>query len=132
MPTIRLIKPLDQATGKDRLLHELRTDLADLGFERLQMVVAYAKSGPILRLQNDFSALRARGGRIEAIIGIDQQGTSRQALELALSHFDETFITQERGITFHPKAYIFSGSHKVRMYIGSSNLGSGLIARRAR
>ncbi|RIJ65906.1 restriction endonuclease [Brevundimonas sp. LPMIX5] len=125
MPTIRLIKPRDQATGKNRLLHELKADLADPGFEDLKIVVAYAKSGPILRLQQAFAALRGRGGKIEAIIGIDQQGTSRQALELGLALFDATYVTQERGITFHPKAYIFSGSEKVRMYIGSSNLTVG-------
>src|SRR4029079_1081 len=32
---------------------------------------------------------------------------------------------QERGITFHPKAYIFTGTTKARLYLGSNNLTVG-------
>jgi hypothetical protein len=34
-------------------------------------------------------------------------------------------VTQERGITFHPKAYVFTGATKARLYLGSNNLTVG-------
>jgi len=62
-------------------------------------------------------------------MGIDQNGTSFQALEYALLHFTETYVahvgTSFFSPTFHPKMYWFSGSYKAVAYIGSNNLTVG-------
>jgi phosphatidylserine/phosphatidylglycerophosphate/cardiolipin synthase-like enzyme len=87
--------------------------------------VAYAKSGPLLRLRERLEAWKKAGKTSAAIIGIDQQGTSREALELALELFDCVYTTQETGLTFHPKIYFFSGAAESMAFIGSNNLTVG-------
>ena len=125
MPTIEILKPLDSAVGKRRLLDELKNDLSCDDFTDFRLVVAYAKAGPLLRLKKLLDVWRANGRTVRAIFGIDQQGTSREALELALALCNEVYVTQERGITFHPKAYVFTGATKARLYLGSNNLTVG-------
>jgi HKD family nuclease len=125
MPTIKILKPVDQAVGKRRLLEELKANLDGHDYVDLRWLVAYAKAGPLQRLRSRLEAWRKKGRSIRAIFGIDQQGTSREALELALALCDEVYVTQERGITFHPKAYIFTGAAKARLYLGSNNLTVG-------
>lgn len=125
MTKISLIKPLDQPPGTRRLLDDLKTCLGGADFSDFRIIVAYAKSGPLLRLESLLRAWSAEGKSSAAILGIDQRGTSKEALELALSLFDEVYITQEPGITFHPKIYLFKGASAARAFIGSNNLTVG-------
>ena len=120
-----LIRPLDQPLGQRRLLGALRESLRDERFDDFRVVVAYARSGPLRRLQSDIERWREAGSTSAAIFGVDQQGTSRDALELANSLFDNVYITREPGITFHPKIYLFKGNRCARAYIGSNNLTVG-------
>ncbi|EFO32455.1 conserved hypothetical protein [Roseibium sp. TrichSKD4] len=125
MPTIEILKPFDAAVGNRRLLGELKNDLESAEFNDFRLIVAYAKAGPLHRLKVQLEKWKADGKSFRAIFGIDQQGTSKEALDLALALCDEVYITQERGITFHPKAYIFSGANKVRAFLGSNNMTVG-------
>lgn len=125
MAVVSLISPLDQPPGKRRLLTDLKSSLSDPRFESFNLIVAYAKSGPFNRLRSDLQAWRAKGRKTQAIIGIDQHGTSFEALGLALDLFDSVFVTQEGGITFHPKIYFFGGAKASRAFIGSNNLTVG-------
>lgn len=125
MASFSLIRPVDQPLGTRRLLHEIKDALSDRRLSSLRLIVAYAKSGPLHRLREHFDSWRSRGGTTEAILGIDQQGTSREALELALTLFDSVYITQANGITFHPKIYLFTGETFARAFVGSNNLTVG-------
>jgi HKD family nuclease len=125
MPNIEFLKPFDATVGNRRLLDELKKDLGSKDFNDFRLIVAYAKAGPLHRLKAKLEKWKSDGNTTKAIFGIDQQGTSKEALELALSLCDEVYITQERGITFHPKIYIFSGVDKIRAFIGSNNLTVG-------
>lgn len=125
MAVVRLLRPMDQPPGTRRLLSDLRAGLLDPRFKRFRCIVAYAKSGPLNRLFADFQTWRTAGGKSEAIFGIDQKGTSREALELALHLFDEVYVTQEPGITFHPKIYLWTGDTASRAFVGSNNLTVG-------
>lgn len=111
--------------GKRRLIQDLKNALGDGRFSTFRLIVAYAKSGPLYRLQEHLVSWRAAGKKSEAILGIDQQGTSVEALDLALTLFDSVYITQAHGITFHPKFYLFSGDQLARAFIGSNNLTVG-------
>ena len=51
MARFSLIRPLDQPTGTRRLLCDLKAALDDDRFTALRLIAAYAKSGPLLRLQ---------------------------------------------------------------------------------
>ena len=120
-----IISPLDQPLGNRRLLDDLRRSLANPDFDHFRLIVAYAKSGPLIRLQDDLSLWRKSGKRLSAVIGLDQQGTSREALNLALFLFDAVYVTREYGITFHPKIYLFVGSTRADAFVGSNNLTVG-------
>ncbi len=125
MAQISFIAPLDQPLGSRRLLDLLREGLTDPRFTCLRIVTAYAKSGPLLRLESSLATWKAAGKRTEAIFGIDQQGTSREALKVAAELCDALYVTRERGITFHPKIYLFDGAASARAIIGSNNLTVG-------
>src|SRR5262245_21423657 len=125
MVNISLITPLDQPTGRRRLLAELKDALQDSAFTRFQFIVAFAKAGPLLRLKPLIDQRRAKGLKIDAIFGLDHQGTTAQALTFALDHFSTVYVTREPNLTFHPKIYIFLGSARARVFIGSNNLTVG-------
>lgn len=125
MPQVSFITPLDQPSGSKRLLDILRTGLKDPRFTKLRIVTAYAKSGPLLRLKSDIESWTASGNSLCAILGIDQQGTSKEALTIAADLCKELYITRENGITFHPKIYLFDGPKHAKAIIGSNNLTVG-------
>ena len=125
MASISLIRPLDQPIGERRLLQDLKLALCNERLTEFRLIVAYAKSGPLYRLQELIEEWSSAGKTIKAIFGIDQRGTSKEALELALSWFDTVYVTQGPGITFHPKFYLFVGEDYAQVTVGSNNLTVG-------
>ena len=113
--------------GKQRLLSSLATALEDPRMQSCRMVVAFAKRSGVSRLLPYIRAFRLRGGTIEVNVGVDVQGTSREALELLLSEVDEVYVTHQPGstCTFHPKLYLFEGADAARAMVGSHNLTAG-------
>lgn len=125
MVNFTIIRPIDQPTGRRRLLGELKAALEDERYNTFYVVVAYAKSGPLLRLQSLIEKRRGEGLNIHAIFGLDQQGTTAQALDFALNHFNSVYVTREPNLTFHPKMYAFVGPEAAKLFIGSNNLTVG-------
>lgn len=64
------------------------------------------------------------------ILGINQRGTSKEALEAVLNLEVNSFIFYHNpNLIFHPKIYLFEGDKISKIIIGSSNLTSnGLFA----
>jgi hypothetical protein len=124
---LAFIRPHDQPLGRVRLLDELEADLGRTDYTDLRIIVAYAKLGPLAKLADALARWHAAGRTVRAIFGIDQQGTSLEALEFALGKFDEVRIshTDQFGCTFHPKIYLFLGRRGGKAYIGSNNLTVG-------
>lgn len=129
MAQIDFLKPTDQPTNKVRLINELKVQLACADFSDFRILVAFAKLGPLQRLSKAIEQWLSAGKTIRAVMGIDQNGTSKQALEYALSHFTDIYVahvgTSFSSPTFHPKMYWFSGPYKAVAYIGSNNLTVG-------
>jgi HKD family nuclease len=126
MPRLAILNPNDQPLGKWRLLNHLRTCLEHKEFDSLRMTVAFAKTGPLARLATEIDRWLARKNTIEAVFGIDHQGTSKQALEFALEKFTTTWVLHVGPrATFHPKMYFFTGPRLARLFIGSHNLTVG-------
>lgn len=125
MPAISFITPIDQPTGNIRLLNLLRSSLQNPAYTSFLFSVAFAKSGPLLRLSGDLAAFHLRGGRTTAIVGYDHLGTSSQALQLMLDSLTEVYVTSHPRSTFHPKIFTFSGAQRAVAYIGSNNLTVG-------
>lgn len=119
--------PLDQPTGRGRLLERLKNQFNSDDFSRLRLVVAFVKAGPLKRFAEEFDSWAESDCEVEAIFGIDHHNTSAEALAFALDHFEEVRIVHQndRSFTFHPKVYLFEGDHKAYAYIGSNNLTVG-------
>ena len=126
MIRISFLRPIDQFDGTRRLLQELQACLHSNDYNQLRISVAFAKSGPLLRLSPFLEHWRSHGKTVEAIIGIDLLGTSRQALEFALQNFDKVYILNSGTHSiFHPKFYLFFGDGHAACYQGSHNLTVG-------
>jgi len=125
MPRISVLSPLDQPLGNRRLLEDLKRCLKDKDLNEFGFSVAFAKVGPLYRLQESIEAWRAAGKSTVAIFGIDHNGTSLQALQFALEHLDRAFYVQYPGYSFHPKIYWFKGNSKAVAFVGSNNMTVG-------
>lgn len=127
MALLTIVNPTDQPQGKNRLLAELQTNLQDSKFNSFVFIVAFAKVNPMLKLNDQIVNWR-KDKSISAVFGVDQKGTSKEALQFALDNFTDTYIIHVRGKvspTFHPKIYLFKGEESAIGYIGSNNLTVG-------
>lgn len=126
---VSIQNPIDQPKGENRLLEQLRGNLESDQFDAFRFIVAFAKIGPFLRLESVIKEWTNKGKKIEAVFGIDEKGTSFQALEFALKNFTATYIAHfskhSFSSTFHPKMYIFTGLESGLAYIGSNNFTVG-------
>lgn len=112
--------------GAPSLGERIVLGLRDAAFLEFTVVTAWAKRSGLSRLKRDLAAFRARGGRVRAIVGIDEGGATQQGLLLIRSLSDEMSIFHDpRGGTFHPKLYVFKGNGAARIFIGSANLTRG-------
>ena len=93
--------------------------------ERVDIVVAWAKRTGIEALLGSVQSMRSSGAFIRAVIGINQGGTSRQALSDALDLFDEAWIFHVPGRTFHPKVFMAKAPKEAMVLVGSHNLTAG-------
>ncbi|HEY4964497.1 MAG TPA: phospholipase D family protein [Candidatus Saccharimonadales bacterium] len=131
MSKITIQSPIDQPTGQSRLLSGLQDCLDADTYTKFRLIVAFAKVGPLLRLEEKLKSWTDQGKQIEAIFGIDEKGTSIEALEFSMSRFTNIYIAHVQAgafnPTFHPKIYHFEGADISRLYIGSNNLTVGGI-----
>ena len=121
-----LNQPQDGSIGY--VLEETLANNKTNGFENFYFLVAYAKRSGVGRLSPFLKKFRDSGGKITAVVGIDQKQTSFEALEELLSVSDDLFIFHNEIFirTFHPKFYLFeSPNNHVFISVGSSNLTGG-------
>lgn len=110
-----------------RLIAELERG-AYKHYNRLLILVAYARTSGVLRLKPALDNFIAAGGKVEVSIGVGQGNTSYEALaellklDLSLTVYHDKNLAQ----TFHPKVYLLSraGQH-AWVSVGSSNLTAG-------
>ena len=126
MAKIQILNPNDQPTGKWRLINELRVCLVSDDYDTLLMAVAFAKTGPLLRLNVEIEQWLAKGKKIGSIFGVNHRNTSIQALQFALKNFTTACVLfHSDDFTYHPKMYLFIGRQKCKFFIGSHNLTVG-------
>lgn len=100
--------------------------LDDPALTSLTLVVAWARFGGLRRFKAEFEAFQGRGGRLRAIVGIDEGGATRPGLSLALELADEVYVFHDRQArTFHPKVYLAEGPAQAILLVGSSNMTAG-------
>lgn len=95
-------------------------------YDVFRACVAFAKAGGMLRLAPALQAFMNRGGHVEMVIGVDEDHTSKQALELVLRYSTAAFVFHNPGATFHPKMYLVEIlDEQATVFVGSSNLTVG-------
>ena len=84
MPRLSLIRPLDQPAATRRLLHDLEVALVDERLSAFKVLVAYAKSGPLLRLHDHLVSWRTEARRLTPYSASISGGTSKEGAMVAL------------------------------------------------
>lgn len=118
-------QPLGGKTG-DRLT-TLLGEAASGKYDEAVFVSAFAKRAGIVRLKPALTALKASTSTLTCIVGVDHNGTSREAVNDLFDLADRLFIVHSTrpDVTFHPKAYLFKGPTAASLLIGSSNFTAG-------
>jgi HKD family nuclease len=97
--------------------------LIDEEFNTFNAFVAFVSTGGINNIIDQLTSFKARGGTIRLYIGVDLNGTSKEALEKLIELEIESYIVfSPNNIIYHPKIYAFEGNTLSRAIIGSSNL----------
>lgn len=98
--------------------------LADNKYNFFNGFVAFAAVSGVLTILKSLKLASINYSQLRFFIGVDNMGTSKEALELLLNENIETYIFHDKReyITYHPKIYLFEGPVFTRVIIGSSNL----------
>lgn len=86
-------------------------------------LVAFASYGGISALTPYIESAKNEGVAIKVILGVDQKGTSKEALEEVLKwNVDASIYHTQSFNIFHPKIYLFENEDIFTMIVGSNNL----------
>jgi len=98
-------------------------------FHSFTGISAFASEAGIFGLSGHIQTAKAVFKNLSLIVGIDQEGTSKEALEEILNlNIDSYIFYQNEAPIFHPKIYLFEGDKEIKLIVGSSNLtGRGLF-----
>jgi len=113
--------------GRDPLLPLLaeRFDTA----QSVDLAIAFAMDSGVALLEPWFRELLARGGRLRIVVGDYLDTTDPTALARLLDlEGAELFVFETRGLSFHPKAWLFRAADaRGAAIVGSSNLSQSAL-----
>lgn len=122
---IKLLGQGYEATSKLSVGKQLIKFFEDKDFNTFIGISAFASQAGVNGLSKHISAAKKHLKIITIVTGIDQKGTSKEALEALLNLKINVFVFYQPSFTiFHPKIYLFEGANKSELIIGSSNLTS--------
>ena len=103
--------------------------LSSKDFTFFTAITAFASEAGVCGLSCYIESAKENFENLTIIVGVDQNGTSKEALEEILNLNINSFIFhQEEPPIFHPKIYLFEGKEITKLIIGSSNMtGRGLF-----
>lgn len=118
-----------ESTSIDAIGNYLVKYLNQQDFHSFTGISAFASEAGIFGLSGHIQTARKVYKNQLLIVGIDQEGTSKEALEEILNlNIDSYIFYQNEAPIFHPKIYLFEGDKEIKLIIGSSNLtGRGLF-----
>lgn len=104
----------------------LHKSFKDKNFDTFKCFVAYTTLSGLSIFMDELEKVKHKYKKIEFYLGVDDKGTSREALLELLEKEIDTYIyynpTKRTRAIYHPKLYIFNGEKANRILIGSSNL----------
>lgn len=103
---------------------QLVTSFGSKHFDSFIGFVAFASISGVNKILPSLLTAQKKYRKLVYFIGVDNKGTSKEALELLLEKNIETYIYHKDAeqITYHPKLFLFEGIRHTRVIIGSSNL----------
>ena len=114
---------------KNNVGKQLVSSLESKKYKTFNGFVAFASISGVKKLERYLKKAKTNYDHIRFYIGVDNRGTSKEALESLLNQNIETYIyyDERNYVTYHPKLYLFEGPVFSRVIIGSSNLTSSGI-----
>lgn len=110
----------------EALVERIRTLLTNDEIEQVTIIVAWVRPSGLRLINAELTTFRARGGRAEIIVGIDEGGASVEGLQMAMDVFDSVEVLYDpTGGIFHPKIYVARGPAAAFLIVGSNNLTRG-------
>lgn len=111
---------------KNNVGKQIVASLESKDYEIFNGFVAFASISGVKMLQPFLKKAKSKYDHIRFYIGVDNRGTSKEALESLLYQNIDTYIYYDKRnyVTYHPKLFIFEGVKFTRVIIGSSNLTS--------
>lgn len=114
-----------EAASENSVGKQLIKFFADKDFHTFTGISAFASQAGVNGLSKHIAAAKKHLNIITIVTGVDQKGTSKEALEALLNLKINAFVFYQPSFTiFHPKIYLFEGADKSELIIGSSNLTS--------
>ncbi len=103
---------------------QLDTSFASPHYDNFIGFVAFVAISGVSKLLPSILKAKENYKRVTFFVGVDNRGTSKEALEMLLENRIETYVFHkvEEQITYHPKLFIFEGEKHSRIILGSSNL----------
>lgn len=119
-----------EPTSPNSVGNKLMDFLSSNDYDSFFGISAFASAAGVKGLSNYLEIAKPNFRDLKIIVGIDQNGTSVEALEeiLALG-IDSYIFYQKESPIFHPKIYLFEGDNQSKIILGSSNLtANGLFS----
>lgn len=118
-----------ESSSADAIGNYLVKYLNQQDFHSFTGISAFASEAGIFGLSGYIESAKKFYKNLSLIVGIDLEGTSKEALEEILKlNIDSYIFYQNEAPIFHPKIYLFEGDKEIKLIVGSSNLtSSGLF-----
>ena len=108
----------DSSVGKE-LVKQFESGI----YDNFTCLVAFASYGGVSALTKYIEEGKAKGMKIKVVLGVDQKGTSKEALEEVLTwDVDARIYHTNSNNIFHPKVYLFENRDIFTLIVGSNNL----------
>lgn len=110
-------------TNENTVGNVLATSFQDKKFDSFIGLVAFASISGVRKLLPFINNAKPSYKNLTFCIGVDDNGTSKEALEQLITNEVETYIFHtQSAMIFHPKIYLFEGAAWTRLIVGSTNL----------
>lgn len=111
------------ASNENSVGQQLIKFLERKDFHTFTGMSAFASPTGIIGLSKYILLAKKKFKSLNIIVGVDEKGTSKEALDAILALGINSYVFYQRSATiFHPKIYLFEGEKTSRLIVGSSNL----------
>jgi HKD family nuclease len=113
-----------QPTSEDERIGVALRDIPN-NATAMWVLVAWAQQSGLDHVAAVAEQIQTRGGRAEAILGVDQGIATYEGLAAALDIFDDIYLFHDGARSFHPKVYVVESDAQTVAVVGSGNLTQG-------